>query len=362
MAKQTAHRGSALKFLVSPADIPRKNVYTLFGGDAFLKRETRKVLLDQLFGTSNDDLGAVVLEGKTAEMRDVADALSERSLFGDSQQVVIVEDADPFVKRFREQLETLVSRPIQNAVLVLEVDSWPGNTRLAKMVSQSGMAISCNVPQQGRELTEFTKQLKDWLIHVADLELRTILKRPAADLLVDLLPVEPGILYQEVNRLALLAPEGTPLSVELVRQHVGGWRTQKTWDMIDAAAEGRAADALEQLSRLLSAGEDPHALLPQLASTFRRFAAAARIYEQAEGSGRPTSLRAALEESGMPPFKLRSAEAQLKQIGRQRAKQIYGWLLAADLALKGHNSTKDRARRELEILIIRLARQASGAA
>jgi hypothetical protein len=52
------------------------------------------------------------------------------------------------------------------------------------------------------------------------------------------------------------------------------------------------------------------------------------------------------------------AEAQLRQIGRPRAKQLYRWLLAADLALKGHNSSKDRARRELETLIVRLSRQA----
>ena len=69
----------------------------------------------------------------------------------------------------------------------------------------------------------------------------------------------------------------------------------------------------------------------------------------------PTSLRAALEQSGMLPFKLSAAERQLRQIGRPRAKQLYGWLLAADLAIKGHNSTKDRARRELETLIVRLA-------
>ena len=96
-----------------------------------------------------------------------------------------------------------------------------------------------------------------------------------------------------------------------------------------------------------------------MASTLRRFAAAARTYEQAEAQRRPLSLRAALEESGMMAFKLGTAENQLKQIGRPRAKQLYRWLLAADLELKGHNSTKDRARRVLEILIVRLAKQAT---
>jgi DNA polymerase-3 subunit delta len=96
-----------------------------------------------------------------------------------------------------------------------------------------------------------------------------------------------------------------------------------------------------------------------MASTLRRFAAAARIYEQAEQSRRTMSLRHALEQSGMPVFKMSTAENQLKQIGRPRAKQLYRWLLAADLELKGHNSTKDRARRVLETLIVRLAKEAT---
>jgi hypothetical protein len=45
----------------------------------------------------------------------------------------------------------------------------------------------------------------------------------------------------------------------------------------------------------------------------------------------------------------------LKQIGRSRAKQLTCWLLAADLATKGHNSSDERARIELERLIVRLA-------
>ena len=58
---------------------------------------------------------------------------------------------------------------------------------------------------------------------------------------------------------------------------------------------------------------------------------------------------------GCPPFKLNAAESQLRQIGRERAAQLYQWLLAADLELKGYNSTKERARRVIETLIVKLS-------
>jgi len=358
MAKAAAaNKISALTFLTAPSSFPTGAVCAVAGDDVFLRHEVRLALQHLLEDGSQEGLGVKTCDGRSAELRDVLDALCERSLFGPERRVVVVEEADLLVKLYRDKLEDYVEKPARDAILILEVKTWPGNTRLAKAVAKTGLTISCQVPQQGRELTEFNKQLKDWLIHLASCQHRVELKRPAVDLLLDLLPTEVGILCQEVGKLALLVDAKQVIDTALVRENVGGWRTRKTWDMIDAAAEGRAAEALHQLDRLLAAGEEPHALLPQMASTLRKFAAAVRVVEKAEQSGRHISLRGALEQSGMPPFKLSSAEGQLKQIGRDRAKQLYRWLLAADLELKGYNSTKERARRVLETLVVRLAKQ-----
>lgn len=344
---------------MKPNDYPATGVCALVGSDLFLKHEVRKALVSSILGGAADGFGVEVLEGREADLRDVLDALRERSLFGSAQQVVVVEDADAFVKRYREKLEEIVDTIPSGSVLLLEVSTWPGNTRLAKAVSKSGLTVTCSVPEKGREVTEFIKSLKDWMIHLARKEHGIKLDRTATDVLLDLLPSEPGILCQEIARLALLAEDQKPIDAALVREHVGGWRVRKTWDMIDAAAEGRAAEALHQLDRLLTAGEEPIALMAQMASTLRRFAAAVRNYERAEQHRRPITLRAALEESGMAPFKLKEAEVQLKQIGRARARQLYRWLLAADLDLKGHNSTREPARRVLETLIARISQQAA---
>jgi len=355
MAKATAkNKLSAFAFLTTPSCDEAGPVCAVMGDDAFLRHEVR---LAWQRHSGEDGLGLKTYSGRTAELCDVLDSLCERSLFGAEQRLVVVEEADPFVKQYREQLEDYVAKPARDATLILEVKTWPGNTRLAKAVAKAGLTVSCQVPQQGKELTEFTKQLKDWLIHIASDQYSATLKRGAVNLLLELLPTEVGILCQEVRKLALLADAQQGIDEPLVRENVGSWRTRKTWDMVDAVAEGRAADALSQLDRLLAAGEQPHALFPQMASTLRKFAAAARVFERAEQRGRRISLRSALEQAGTPPFKISAAETQLKQIGRERAKQLYTWLLQADLELKGHNSTKDRARRVLETLVVKLAKQ-----
>jgi DNA polymerase-3 subunit delta len=170
-----------------------------------------------------------------------------------------------------------------------------------------------------------------------------------------MLPPELGILEQELAKLSLLVGKQGAIDAGIVRENVGGWRTRTTWDLVDAAAEGRAADALGQLHRLIAAGEKPQGLLPQMGHSLRQLATATRLIETAETAGGRLSLRSALEQAGVPPFKLATAERQLRQLGRERAKQLTCWLLAADLAMKSHNSADARARLELERLIVQLS-------
>ena len=357
MAKKKNY-ATAFEVLLDASCIEPAPLIVVVGDDGFLQHEARRAVVARLCG-NDADAAADVLSGETAELRDVLDALGERSLFGGERRVVVLEGADAVVKEYRPHLEDYVAKPSGDSTLILEVASWPGNTRLAKAVAASGFAVRCEAPDRGKEASDFTRQMKDWLVAVAKRDFDAEVARSAVDELLERVPAEAGILYQEVGRLALVARASQRIDVELVREHVGGWRTRKTWDMIDAAADGKAAEALAQLDRLLAAGEEPWGLLPQMASTLRRFALALRLIERAERRGQRMALREALERAGVMAFKLGDAERQLRQLGRPRVRQLYRWLLAADLEIKGYNSGKEQARRVLETLLIRLSREAA---
>jgi DNA polymerase-3 subunit delta len=354
MAKSNAKSGvvSALDFLDNPASCIARPVSVVFGDEAFLKSEVISGLRRQVLPGEDDGFSLTSFAGRDAQLRDVIASLSTVSLFGGGKRLVIVEEADTFVTENRSELEEYVAKPARDAVLVLEVKSWPSNSRLAKAVAASGLTIECTAPSE--------RQMKSWLVRRASTVHQVRLDTAAADALCELVPPELGILVQEIAKLALMAGENRVIDVQLVRDNVGGWRARTTWEMIDAAADGRATDALAQLDRLVTSGEKPHGLLPQMASSLRRFSTAVQLIEAAESDGRRLPLREALQQAGVLPFKLADAERQLRQIGRPRAKQLTHWLLAADLAMKGHNSADDRARTELERLIVRLAGGNSG--
>jgi DNA polymerase-3 subunit delta len=339
----------ALDFLKDPAAHTGAAFCVVFGDEPFLKRQVLVELQSAALGDDDAEFSLTTLESRNAEWRDVLDELSTLVLFGSGKRVVLIEDADDFVSRYRTQLEEYAAQPAPGGVLMLGVRSWPSNTRVYKAVAAEGLAVDCNAPKEA--------QLLRWMTSWSKKQHRAKLDPVAAEMLLDQVEPHMGLLDQELAKLALVAGEGETITPEIVQQAVGTWRTKTTWDMLDAALAGNGRGALEQFDRLILSGETPLAVLGQIAFTLRRFAAATRIIEQAERSRQRVNLTQALGEAGFKtwPAAMQKAEAQLRHLGRRRGAKIYAWLREADLALKGSASQPSRARLELEKLIVLLA-------
>ncbi|HUY91996.1 MAG TPA: DNA polymerase III subunit delta [Pirellulales bacterium] len=339
---------AALDFLADTFKTKIPPVCAVFGDEPFLKTAAIAELRQQVLGEGDAEFSLTRFSGRSVEAREVFDELATVALFGGGERLVIVEDADDFVSQHRAALEAYVAEPSGASTLALVVDSWPSNTRLAKAVAATGLAIECKFPAAA--------QVLKWLVTWARNRHRAKLERDAAELLLEIVGPEMGLLDQELAKLAAAAGQSA-ITAELVQQLVGGWRAKTAWDMLDAALEGRARQALVELDRLLLAGEVPIAILAQIGASLRRFAAATRYIQQAEAAGRKTSLRQALEAAGVKPapFIMNKAEAQLRQLGRQRGGQLLAWLLEVDLALKGSSSSPPKARIVLEQLLVRLS-------
>jgi DNA polymerase III subunit delta len=337
-------------------------VCVLFGDEPLLKRESLDRLRAAVLTGDDAELSFTSLDGEKVELREVLDEAATMSMFGGGRRIVVVQQADKFVSRHREALEQYCQKPRSGSVLILDAASWPANTRLFKRLAETGLQINCNLPGNRFGDADEDAVLK-WLRTRAEHKYQAQLATDAGELLLEIVGPQLGRLDQEVAKLALLAaaekqPEKQPkITRQLVEKAVGGWRAKTAWSMIEAALDGRAAVALVELDRLLLAGEEPIALLAMMSGSLRRMAAATRIIEEAESNRRRISLPDALREAGVTPkkFVLDKTERQLRQIGRARAQQLYGWLLEADLALKGVSSSGDRSRLVLEQLIVRLS-------
>ncbi len=349
----------AFEFCDSKIPTDQARLVVLFGDDAFLQGLAIRHLEQQLQGDSDEEASISEKEGRRCEWRDVADELCTVSLFGNSGRCVIIRDADEFVSENRGLLEDYTANPAKGSTLVLTVKSWPRNTRLAKAILKSGITVECRPPQRkaGRKMVTDTKQLVDWIIKRAKTTYQTKLGRAAAQQLLDLSGEYLGLIDQELAKLSLYTDGKQELIPEQIVAIVGGWRTQTTWDLLDAICDGNAKDSIRQLDHLLIAGEHPNALFGAFSWTLRKYAIATRFIERLEASGRRPNLQQALIEAGIHKFQVADAERRLRQIGRVRSALLLSWLVEADAQMKGSHSSTERARFVLEQLIFRLARQ-----
>jgi DNA polymerase-3 subunit delta len=259
--------------------------------------------------------------------------------FLSSRRLVVIDNADPFVTRNRAALEKYIASPATTGILVLDVASWPANTKLAKALSADSTIVCKSLSAQ---------KLPDWCIQRSTSVYDKQLLVPAARLLVDLVGTEMGLLDQELAKLAVYVGDGKRIDAADVDKLVGSSRAENTWKIFDAIGAGKVGEALGILDHLLDQGEEPIRLLGAFSMQLRRLAQAYRLTQNG------TSLSGALAEAGVLPFGIKSAEQQLRHLGRRRAERLYDWLLETDLGLKG--SSQLPPRNLLERLVVQLAR------
>jgi len=103
---------------------------SFFRDIGLLNAELDKVL-EQLLGTHQRAAGLFAFDAASAEACDILDELRTASLLT-ARKVVLIKDADHFISKNRQLLERYFENPSSTAVLVLTVQSWPANTKLAK--------------------------------------------------------------------------------------------------------------------------------------------------------------------------------------------------------------------------------------
>ena len=353
MAKQ--HTYHILDYFQDPVELPTHGMGILFGDDSYLKAEARKQLYRCWFQDEEDEMNVTTFDS-TARWADVHDEISSRSLFGSSDlRIAHIENADTFVTEYRDRLEDLASQDNPRGLLLLEVKNWAANTRLYKLVNQHGFQLECRLPVQGKYKKLDRPRLIKWLQFRAKQDHGLKLDRQAGDTLIDLTGTQIGQLEQDIIKLSLYLEKGETITTAMVEELIGGWKFKTTWDVIGAAVEGNLPEALGQLDQLIQAGEHPIGLLAQFSWSLRRFAMATRIYEAAERKQQRPSLASALKQAGFKPWETKKAEPQLKILGRERAGQLFEWLLEADQAMKGSHSDVSRAHFTLEHLFMKLA-------
>lgn len=330
----------ALAFLDKAGQSKPQRVYAVSGDEDFLRRQVRDAIVTRVLGDAEREFALTIFVGDKLEFATVRGELDTLPFVGPAR-VVVVENADSFVTNSRESLERYVANPSKVGVLVLEAKTFPETTKLAKALPDAAK-IACKAPKSER--------LVPWCVGWAKGQFGKRLELDAAELLLELVGPQMGLLAQEIEKLATAAGEKSSITPESVSELIGRSRAANVFHILNAIGEGQPARAMKLLAEVFEEGEEPLAVMGALTAQFRKLAAVGRL--TAEGQ----SLGAACDAAGVPrwPEARISAEKQVRHLGRRRLDKLLDWLVEINLGLKGGNPLPGQL--QVERFVVRLAR------
>jgi len=347
----------ALDLLKKPDLLEAKPIYVIMGEDVFLRSESILAIERLAFADDPDKMGLTKKSGDTANLADVMDELATQSFFS-PKRMIVLDPADGFVTKHRAELEKYAAKPCPGSVLVLAVKQFPSNTTLyeiavngkvkdqkdkKKIINQvpTALVIDTRAPK--------SDEMVGWVLGRAAIH-ESKIERDAAVLLTELIGPEPGLLDQELEKLAVATHDGKKSLIRRpdVARYVNAGLSDDIWMMTEKATTGKTAEALKDLEALIASGESPVRLVAAMAVSLRRLHHAGLL----RSKGTETSQ--AFSEAGIANWKKATdtAFAQHAHLGPRRVKDLLNLLTQTDLELKGWTELKDHT--VMERLLVRL--------
>lgn len=278
-------------------------------------------------------------DGKSATLSDVFDELRGYSLMS-VYKLVVVDEAEPFVKAHRAALERYAESVVDHATLVLRTPAWhKGN--LDKKIAKVGTVIKCEPPKP--------PEAARWLVARAQSHHDTELKPNAASALVERVGPHLMLLDAELGKLAVMSDRNV-IDLKLVDAQVGRSSDAKAWVMQEPLLAGMARhsarEPLEMVRELIDlAGHDPVPVMWSAMDLCRKLAVAWAM--KASGENEPAVGKAMrLWGPQVRPFM-----DVVRKLDGSSATALFQAALQADARTK---SGLGAARRNLEALCVAL--------
>jgi DNA polymerase-3 subunit delta len=220
-----------------------KNIYVVCGKDEFLVANQYELLLDELLTPEQRPMCLYQPKADEAILANVLDELRTLPFLAE-RRVVLLKDAGKFISANREALEKYFDDPSPTGVLILTVQTWPPNTRLAKKLPKIGRLINVSGITRGR--------LPRYVADYAKRERGKTFGRGAAQLLVELAGDEPGRLCSEADKLAMYVGEQKSITTDDVEKLIGHNRMFNAFAVIDAITAGNVGEAVERLRNMFA--------------------------------------------------------------------------------------------------------------
>ncbi|MBL4702224.1 MAG: DNA polymerase III subunit delta [Phycisphaeraceae bacterium] len=253
MAKSTTSKSSEIQLN------DQTRICVLYGPEMMLKRQyfqKLRTIMEQTHG----EVQTIEFNASDSGLAEVFDELRSYGLM-QQYKLVVINDADEFVKEHRQALSRYAENPVDHGTLVMRSSKWnKGN--LDKAIAKVGCLIKCDSPSQAVAATWLVAQSKE---HKCNLDKAT------AQILVTRLGCDLMRLDAELAKLSLLVAPGAKIDQQLIDQVVGRSSDEQAWAVQEAILQalssgnslGKTAGgkAIEKIHELVDLSSQPDILV-----------------------------------------------------------------------------------------------------
>jgi DNA polymerase-3 subunit delta len=218
-----------------------ESIYVIGGKDKFLSDAECEQLIGGLLSEEERAMSLYQVRGQEADSLDVLDELRTVP-FLSARRVVVVRDADKFISENRDVLERYFDNPSGTGVLILTVQTWRKNTKLAKKLSSIGRFVEVG-EVKGRQLPRYAA-------NYAKDSFGKGMSEVTAGLVVELVGDEAGAVCREVEKLAVYVGDRKSIKAEDVEALTGHNRQFGAFAVIDSVIKGNTSEAVCRLRNM----------------------------------------------------------------------------------------------------------------
>lgn len=321
--------------------MPSSAVHLILGDDEFLTERARLSIQRAVADNAGAQPEVTRLKASDVTEGEIAEATSP-SLFGDNR-VVIITDAERAGKDAVAHILSAAKAPAPGMTIVV-VYHVTAKTLKGKKKPPELVAKLRKAGEVHEVFSLHPRDLQQWVMR----EFQSHGVRPTPDVVHALLDGVGSDLRELASAVSqLVADTGGNVTREAVQQYYVGVAEVATWDIADAAVEGKVEAAVASCRRALQLGASPVAIAMALAN---KVGVIARLY-----TARGDNFSVA-KQAGLNPFVVKMAQPVARRWSGANITQAVILMAELDAEVKGQGGEPEYAVEEAVRRIARLAR------
>lgn len=297
-----------------------KPIYFLMGEEPYYIDKLTEYMEANLLAEEEKGFNQTVLYGRDVSIDDVVSTAKRYPMMAE-RQVVIVREAQE-LSRTIDKLESYAENPMPTTVLIFayKYKTLDKRKKVTKVLGKNGLVY------ESKKLYE--NQVGDWLKRVIAGKKLTIEPKASA-MLVDFLGTDLSKIANELDKLAIILPQGSTITPEIIEENIGFSKDFNVFELRKAIGEKNEKKAY-QIAKYFADNPKDNPLVLTVGQTFGFFIQLLKYHGLKDKN--PKNVAAAL---GINPFFVKEYDVAVKNYPMKKVSAIIAALRDIDVKSKG---------------------------